>query len=78
MADTITTKTTRKLLANFADGNTTVITLADGNSSISAAQIADLETFMLDNQVILSQDGAAFTGLSVSDDTDTDTTLDLG
>ena len=77
MADTVTTKTTRKLEATFADGNKTVITLADGNSSISAADIADLETFMLNNQVILSQDGAAFTGLSVSDDTETTTNLDL-
>ena len=77
MADTVTTKTTRKIQATFADGNTTVITLANGNDSVTAEQIASLETFMIDNQVILSQDGAAFTGLSVSDDTSTNTVLDL-
>ena len=78
MADTITTKKTLRIENKFADNDTSTLLIESANDSISAAQIDELNTFMLNNQPILSKDGAAFSAIKEAKLlTKTDTVLDL-
>lgn len=74
MADITTTKTTLKIENHFADDTSDTLIIDSVNSSVDAAQIGELNSFMLQNQIILSKNGAAFTGIKqakTSDDTKT-------
>lgn len=77
MADVITNKTTLKVENLFADGDSYTILLDGANASLDSEQVAALETYMSQNQVILSDNGAAFTGLKVTAVSETKTNLDL-
>lgn len=77
MADVITNKTTLKVENLFADGDSYTILLDGANDSLDSEQVAALETYMSQNQVILSDNGAAFTGLKVTAVSETKTNLDL-
>lgn len=61
MADIVTTTDELKIETYYVDGDTRNITLKNMNSTVTSAQIADLQTWMQINQPIVGdKTGAAF------------------
>ena len=78
MADTVTTKNTLRLDLTFADNSTDAIILADAKVSLTANDIEELESFMLEHQPVLSNDGALLTGIKATFNSDVHTDHDIG
>ena len=53
MADTSTNEATLKIENYFVDGDTRTISLKNPKSNISTSEIAELETFMRTNNIIV-------------------------
>lgn len=61
MPDIIKTEANLHIECLFMDGDTRTITLRDPKDELSSSDIKNLQTFMVDNQIILGdQNGSAF------------------
>lgn len=61
MNDTVKSENVLIIECAFVDGDTRTITLKNPRSNISASDIEDLETFMLENKIIIGdRDGSEF------------------
>ena len=79
MADIIKTSTVLNIECGFNDGDTRTITLKNPNSNVSSSDIENLETFMIENKVIIGdREGYDFRKIKQALKRDTTTTyLDL-
>ena len=80
MADVIKTSTSLVIECVFLDGDTRTITLKNPRGNISASDIENLNTFMLDNNIIIGdRDSSDFRKIRKAVKRDTTTSyLDLG
>ena len=80
MADRIKTSTSLNIECVFNDGDTRTITLKNPRSNVSSSDIESLESFMLENQIIIGdRDGFDFKKIRKAVKRNTTTTyLDLG
>ena len=61
MADTIKTKSTLHLVQAFIDGDDRTLSVDNPRSDVTAADIADLSTYMKNNNIVLGdKEGADF------------------
>ena len=80
MADVIKTSTVLNIECVFNDGDTRTITLKSPRSDISASDIENLETFMMENKIIIGdKDASDFRKIKKAVKRNTTTSyLDLG
>lgn len=63
MADTITTKKSLQLTLGYADGNSGSLIIENPKDSIAATDIDDLNGYIVNNNILLGNSGAACTGI---------------
>ena len=64
MADTIKTTDTFQLTCGYSDGSSNILLFDNANSSITAADVASLSSYIADNNLLLGNGDATFSAIT--------------